>query len=94
MLYLENIALRSRVYPENESSRYRVYCCLQVQAQKDADAAHQVKELHARHASLRHSLRALHVAYTQLRLRLEDVVGHGPALMMPTVPYHEPCSMP
>ncbi len=54
-------------------------CCvslLQVQAQKDADAAHQMKELHARHASLRHSLKALHAAYTQLRLRLEDMVGH------------------
>ncbi len=49
---------------------------MQVQAQKDADAAHQMKELHARHASLRHSLKALHAAYTQLRLRLEDVVGH------------------
>jgi ABC-type phosphate transport system auxiliary subunit len=49
---------------------------MQVQAQKDADAGHQMKELHARHASLRHSLKALHAAYTQLRLRLEDVVGH------------------
>jgi ABC-type phosphate transport system auxiliary subunit len=49
---------------------------MQVQAQKDADAAHQMKEVHARHASLRHSLKALHAAYTQLRLRLEDVVGH------------------
>ncbi len=49
---------------------------MQVQAQKDADAGHQMKELHARHASLRHSLKALHTAYTQLRLRLEDMVGH------------------
>lgn len=71
-----------------------MYHCLQVQAQKDADAAHQSKELHARHASLRHSLRALHAAYTQLRLRLEDMVRHWPALMMPTVLHHEPCSMP
>ena len=48
-----------------------------MQAQKDADAAHQMKELHARHASLRHSLKALHAAYTRLRLRLEDLVGHA-----------------
>ena len=47
---------------------------MQVQAQKDADAAHQQKELHARHASLRHSLKALHAAYRQLRLHLEDMV--------------------
>ncbi|KAL3149265.1 hypothetical protein ABBQ32_002082 [Trebouxia sp. C0010 RCD-2024] len=47
---------------------------MQVQAQKDADAAHQRKELHARHASLRHSLKALHAAYRQLRLRSEDMV--------------------
>ena len=74
--------------------RSRLYCCLQVQAQKDADAAHQVKELHARHASLRHSLRALHAAYTQLRLRLEDMVCPCPALMIMPAPHHEPCSMP
>lgn len=47
-----------------------------MQAQKDADAAHQIKELHARHAGLRHSLKALHAAYAQLRMRLEDVVSH------------------
>ncbi|KAA6427824.1 MAG: kinesin [Trebouxia sp. A1-2] len=50
---------------------------LQVQAQKDADAAHQIKELHARHAGLRHSLKALHAAYAQLRMRLEDVGQRG-----------------
>lgn len=48
---------------------------MQVQAQKDADARHEMKELHGRHASLRHSLQALHSAYRQLRLRLEDLVS-------------------
>ena len=47
----------------------------QVQAQKDADAAHEMKALHGRHASLRHCLQALHSAYRQLRLRLEDLVS-------------------
>ena len=47
----------------------------QVQAQKDADAAHALREAQQQHSLMRGRMQALHDGYRRLRHRVEDQVG-------------------
>lgn len=47
----------------------------QVQAQKDADAAHALREAQQQHSIMRGRMQALHDGYRRLRHRVEDQVG-------------------
>ena len=47
----------------------------QVQAQKDADAAHALREAQQQHSLMRGRVQALHDGYRRLRHRVEDQVG-------------------
>eukprot|EP00891_Asterochloris_glomerata_P006625 jgi/Astpho2/6625/Aster-x1385 len=52
----------------------------QVQAQKDADAAHALREAQQQHSLMRGQMQALHDGYRRLRHRVEDQEDHEPVM--------------